>query len=143
MLLGCTDRPKSPTDDSTKVMRSLQRLLDDLDRIRSRHPEISDTAVRDETFRVVFLGFVEQTPNYALPSTVGMFSPSADSEVKSVLARFLKDGIVESKARGLDTAEKRFAAFEELSAASRAGTPRFVFFGSAGSYAAARAVVGR
>lgn len=139
VLCGCGDRPHSETSRADKVMTSLQRLLDDLDRIRTSSPEISDTAVRDELFQAAFVGFVEQTRGYRLPDRFGMFSPGAEAEVRSAMARFIKDASLEAQERQLDTPEERFAAFEEPAAMSRGGTPRFVFFGSAGSYTGARA----
>jgi hypothetical protein len=124
-------------------MKALKQLLDDLDAIGMEHMEVEDTDVREQMYAVVYHGFIEQTPGFALPDTFGMFEEEGNQAVRDALTRYLNAAVPEAEKLGLAKPEQRFRAFENGDITSDGGKPYDDFFGSAETYEGVKAAFGR
>jgi hypothetical protein len=124
------------------IMNAIKTLLNDFESIWSIHREVDDTDVREQTYRVVFLGFIDQDPDFTLPDEFGMFEEEGNQGVKEALAKFLPAAVSEAKKLGLRTPEQRFDVFENGRITSDGGKPTDDFFGSSESYEDAKAGFG-
>src|SRR5437899_2212032 len=109
---------------------ALKQLLDRLDAIREKHPELGDTDVREALAAAIYHSFILRVPGYSLPESLGMHSAEANAAVRIALAEFLDA----SAGSGARTPLQRFAAFQDATIESDAGHCYEEYFGYAPSY---------
>jgi hypothetical protein len=109
----------------------LKRLLDQFDKISERHEEIHDAEVRELLYEAIYHGFIVRTPDYSLPNTFGMFERTGNTSVRSALSKFVQQALE----LDLGAPADRFAAFQDASVTSKAGTSYDDYFGNVESFA--------
>jgi hypothetical protein len=127
-----------PTSMGT-LQPELMILLNRLDSIIKEHEEVGDTDVREQMYEAVYHGFIVQTPGYTLPAEFGMFEPAGDASVRAALAEFIPT----ARALGISTPEQRFAAFQDDSVRSDAGSQYDEYFGHSDDFESLSAAMSR
>jgi hypothetical protein len=107
----------------------LQTLLEDLDAVMEEHEEIGDTEVSIQMTKAIHEGFIAPKPNFMLPHQFEMFTPQANRKVRAALQRFLRKASKVAEVEGLDTAQARLAAFQNINVFSEEGSCYNDFFG--------------
>jgi hypothetical protein len=113
------------------MKKALKKLIDELDDVFGEHEEVGDTYVREQMYDAVHKGFIEPLPEYALPSTFGMFSDEGNAKVRVALQEFLAHADVIKAANTLYTPEARLAAFQDIDVKSSQGNTYDEYFGYA------------
>ena len=108
----------------------LRALLNFLDRIYSKNPELGDTAVRERMFEVINSRFIRLGASGPMPAQFGLFSSKANQEVGKALEKFLVHPDVVAAAKKLKTPKSRLAAFQDASTTSRDGNTYDEYFGN-------------
>ncbi|MCB1120531.1 MAG: hypothetical protein KJT03_03200 [Verrucomicrobiae bacterium] len=103
---------------------AIKHLLDDLDALEAKYPEITDTDVREDLTYVVVFGFIERKKGFRFPQTFQLWNPLAIWKVRRTLKRFL------SRTERIDsTPDQRFSAFFTNSPSSKNGRRTDEYFG--------------
>jgi hypothetical protein len=92
--------------------RLILELLERLEAIGEQHEELFDSEVRESMDKAVGAGFLRPETGYVLPDTFGMYSREGDQQVREALAWFLAAAAKSAVAEGLNTFQKRLAAFQ-------------------------------
>lgn len=111
------------------MKNALLALLNNLENVEAEHPEINDTAVREELHAAIFGAFIEPKPGYELPTGYAMFSDEADAQIRTALAAFLTHPEVIAAASQLQTSAERLAAFQNDDLESSNGNYTGDYFG--------------
>ena len=109
----------------------LKQLLDRLDTIGEEHEEVGDTATRDQISTVIYHRFFQLEKDYPIPDTLGMFTETANQQVKAALVEFLQTAPSIALEQGLESAESRLSAFQNEDVASSDGSYYDDYFGYA------------
>jgi hypothetical protein len=91
--------------------------------------ELFDSAVREAMDDAVFDGFIKPRPGYVLPDKFAMFSDQENRRVKEALVWFLPAAWEAAERDGLDTFQKRLAAFQNLAVRTERQNDYNDFFG--------------
>jgi len=93
---------------------AIRDLLDVLEAAEYAGTPLTDTDIRERLFGVINRGFIREEPDYQVPSGL-LDNCGGDEEqkarVRAALATFLKHARQQAVALGLNTPEKRRAAF--------------------------------
>jgi hypothetical protein len=109
--------------------RPLKRLLDDLDRIASRHEEVMDTDVRERMSEALRLLFLKPDSRRRLPQEFGMFSATGNKTVREALATFMEAARAAAVKARLKTPQSRLDAFQNIKVKSLSGNTYDDYFG--------------
>ena len=107
-------------------------LLNALEAIGEKHPELYDTECREDMGDPIFAGFISADPassGYEVPSNVGLFSDEGNLAAKTAIQTFIDKAVPLAQQLGLDTFHKRLAAFQNPEIATPNGRPYDDFFG--------------
>ena len=105
------------------MKKSLNALLNALDKVGEDFEEVSDTDVRERMRDTVEKGLLDPVPGYRPPDEFGMFEPEGNTKVKAALAKFLAAAKAEAEDAGLKTRADRLRAFQAIDVESRTVTP--------------------
>ena len=108
----------------------LASLLEALESIGERHPELHDTDVRERMSESIWRGFVQLQPGYALPDDFGMFTPEGNREVRTALSIFLAEVRRAWLGAGLGSSAQRLRAFQNRKVTTHTGRNYDSFFGT-------------
>ncbi|GGJ55010.1 hypothetical protein [Deinococcus roseus] len=106
--------------------QALQDFLNDLNDVAEDHGEIFDTAVRENLFEAVYLGFLVPRAGYKLPDRFGMYSEAANAAIKTALQKYLDAAV--PLAADL-TPQERLDAFQNPEVQTEDGLTPDEFFG--------------
>ena len=112
------------------VTAALAALLDDLDDLAQRHPEVLDTDVREQLREVIEEGYLRLSPAYEVPPELGMFTPEGTASLRSLLARHVPALAAAAKAQDASSEEARLRLFEDRAVTSRRGSTFDTYFGA-------------
>lgn len=129
LAAGCPEKRTATTPKRQQFREALRTLLTDLDEIKRRHPEVTDTDVREKMRVAIHDGFINPKAGFALGDSFAMFSDAGNQAVRISLQRFLASGPLAAAGDGLDTAEKRLGAFQDKSVPSPGGQHYDDYFG--------------
>lgn len=90
----------------------LRELLNALDIIGQDHEEIYDSDCRQLLGNAVFHSFIRPKGNCQCPENFGLFSESANQQVKIVLTNYIRKASQLAQELGLNTFHQRLAAFQ-------------------------------
>ena len=97
-----------------------------LDAIALEHPEVNDTAVREEMSTAILNGFFRKTEDYRLLDKFAMYSTKGNIDVMVALAYFIGNARFVA---GLDTFHQRMTAFQNPEIISENDHDYSYFFG--------------
>jgi hypothetical protein len=102
----------------------LLELLESLEAIGQSHEEIYDTECRERMGNAVFHLFIKPSTNYELPDDFGVYSDSANEQVKIALHRYIVAASDLASKVGITDFHARLAAFQngEVCTLSRRGS---------------------
>ena len=112
------------------MQSALAALLDDLDELVERHPEVLDTDVREQVRGVIEEGYLRSSPSYAIPLELGMFTPEGTETLRSVLGRHLPALAAAASAQDASSEEARLRLFEDQAVSSKRGSTFGTYFGA-------------
>jgi hypothetical protein len=90
----------------------LLELLRRLEAIGEENEELFDGYTRDALSAAALDGFIRADPEYRVPESFEMLTPEADELVRDAIASFLSAARQAAQQDGLDTFQKRLAAFQ-------------------------------
>jgi hypothetical protein len=108
---------------------ALLQLLEALEAISHEDESLFNSVVRQSMGNALVDGFARLKPGYVLPSSFGLVTPQADSQVREVIVRYL--GVVRPLAaqQGLTMFHKRLAAIQNARITTDEGNDYEEFFG--------------
>lgn len=109
------------------MKKSLQALLNAMDKIEDEFEEVTDTDVRERMREAIEHALIEPVPGYVLPDEFGMFEPEGNAKVKAALAVLIT--AAKAEAAGLKTRADRLRAFQNIDIESRNGKTYDEYFG--------------
>ncbi len=118
-------RPRPPSS----FRELLRDLLDVLDTVGQVYESLQDTVTREALHAVAFQGFVLQKPGYCCPRKFWMMTVRGNQLLRRAMRLFLRRGECLAANEGLDTPEKRMAAFQDASVVSGEGSQYDTYFG--------------
>ena len=95
----------------TPIDEPLRDLLTRLSEIACVNEELEDSEVAERMTDAVFHGFVRRQPDFELPQEFGMYSSTANADVRAALEQFIT--VANSNGESLDF-HSRLAAFQNL-----------------------------
>ena len=113
-----------------RFRKLLKRFLDDLERIGAKHGELYDTDVRERIADAVFMAFVLEKRDYALPAEYGMFSGRGNALVGKAVRKFVDAARKMATESNMNIPAKRLRALEDPTVATRGGEGYDAFLGS-------------
>jgi hypothetical protein len=93
----------------------LFKLLLRIEEIGNIHEELFDSDVRQAMGDAVFYGFIRPLAGYQLPDDFGMFSASANQQVRTAISEYVDSANRRADELGLSTFHQRLAAFQNRS----------------------------
>ena len=141
LIVACERRPnetaKQPVPPHSNTSRAsqpnmkecLRTLLETMERLADRFPEIGETHNREPMHLAIYNGFVAQTPNYVLPNTFYLEADEANQAVREALGRFITDAKVAANREGINTHAARYNAFQDSSVQTKHESTFDEFFG--------------
>ena len=110
----------------------LLELLNALEAIGEKHPELYDTDCREDLAEPLFAGFISAAPDssgYKVPTNVGLFSDEGNQAAQAAIQAYIDKAVLLAAEFNLDTFHKRLAAFQNVDIATPHGRPYDDFFG--------------
>lgn len=95
------------------MQKLLLRLITELEAIGRIHEELFDSDVREAMGGAIMQGFVRHIEDYEITDNLGMFTSSANKDVKQSLVRYVNEANHEAKELGLGSFHSRLAAFQD------------------------------
>lgn len=115
------------------IKNALRELLDNLDKVENKHPEIHDTMVREILCDTILDSFVfgSTTDDIYIPSDneYAMFSNEGNEAVHKALVQFVTHPEVEEARRQLAIPEERLVIFQDDEVESSNGSHYDSYFG--------------
>lgn len=115
---------------STEMKGLLEKLLNDLETLGTRHDELYDSEVRDAMNEAILQGFIYAVEDYKLPKDFGMSSSKGNDGVRKSLDKYIKAALAQAEREGICTPAHRLVVFEDLDVCSKGGEGYDGFFGS-------------
>jgi hypothetical protein len=114
---------------STREMRLLlEQLLNSLENISKKSPDIFSESVRENMMEAVINGFLMPREGYQWPDDYGLASNEANEQVKGALSQYVKKVQPLADAFGADTPHARLIIFQDLDVESKEGYFQDEFF---------------
>nr|WP_086938252.1 hypothetical protein [Thaumasiovibrio occultus] len=104
-------------------------LLDEFDGIAKDNPEIGDTDVREHLATVLFASFITPRLGYTLPEKFGLFSETANAQMKAALAHFITIITFFNDIPNFTTPQERLSALQSKEIVSAQGSLFADYFG--------------
>jgi hypothetical protein len=113
------------------IKNALKELLDNLDKVDEKYPEVTDTAVREMLHDAVRIYFVYGSPDgeYPTDNDFAMFTKRGNQAVHKAIVRFLTHPDVKAARVELATSEARLDAFQDDEVESSNGSHYDWYFG--------------
>jgi hypothetical protein len=113
------------------IKNALRELLDNLDDVASRYPQIGDTMVRDILSDTILHHFVLPSSTDDIPSDnyYAMLSDEGDEAVHQTLVKFLTHPEVKAARQQLTIPEERLVVFQDSEVESANGNDYSLYFG--------------
>lgn len=113
------------------IKNALRELLDNLEEVDSRYPQIHDTMVREILSDTILYHFVLDSANDEIPSdnSYEMLSDEADEAVHQALVQFLTHPEVKAARQQLTIPEERLVVFQDSEVESVNGNSYDWYFG--------------
>jgi hypothetical protein len=125
-----SDKKRAAYNAKTRIIKkALKQLLTTFDKIYAKHGEVGDSDVRDRMYAAIYRSFIQPRRDYELPAEFGMFSDKGNDLVRAGLHQFLTHPELLAAAKVLQSAEDRFAAFQDSDVETSKGTTCFEYFG--------------
>ncbi|BDI34157.1 hypothetical protein CCAX7_62080 [Capsulimonas corticalis] len=92
---------------------AILKLVGTLDAIALDHPEVWDSAVREQIYLALERGYADADETYVLPKHFAMFSRKADARVREAVCAFIQTALAAAEAAGLEGSAARCRALDE------------------------------